>query len=84
MQKKYHSYEKKTTGDEAVAPKQKHIRKTRAQRKKKNEEKRKVCKICILKRRIMTLTVTRYNNIKICTYTQSLHLILWSLGPRVS
>ena len=62
MQGKNHSYEKNTTGDEAVATKQKHIRKTRAQRKKKKEEKRKVCKICILKRYILTLTVTYYNN----------------------
>ena len=64
MQAKYHSNEKelKTTGDEAVAQKQKHVRKTRAQRNKKKEEKRTVCKICILKRYIMTLTVTHYNN----------------------
>ena len=62
MQEKYHSYEKKTTGDEAVAQKQKHIRKTPAQRNKKKEEKRKVCKIRILKRYIMTLTVKHCNN----------------------
>ncbi|XP_063674101.1 uncharacterized protein LOC134811268 [Bolinopsis microptera] len=36
-----HSYENRTTGDEAVASKKKPIRKTKAQRNKKKEEKRK-------------------------------------------
>jgi len=73
LQEKYHLNEKKTTGDEAVAEKQKqkHNRITRAQRNKKREEKRQVCEICNFKRYFMTLTVIHY--IIIIMYDVNLH-----------